>query len=63
MRAFGVEPQHPLGGRQLDLVDVTPGPLPANEFVLERPDGGLGQRVVQRGRMRSIPLMISELSR
>ena len=48
VRAFGVEPHHPLGGRELDLVDVAPGSLPADEFVLERPDGGLGQRVVQR---------------
>jgi hypothetical protein len=45
VRAFGVEPEDPLGGRQLDLVDVTPRALPADEFVLERPDRGLGQRV------------------
>jgi hypothetical protein len=36
VRAFGVEPHHPFGGRQLDLVDVTPGALSAEEFVLER---------------------------
>ena len=30
VRAFGVEPLHPLGGRQLDLVDIAPGPLPAD---------------------------------
>ena len=32
---------------ELDVVDVAPGALPADEFVLERPDGGLGQGVVQ----------------
>jgi hypothetical protein len=45
---LGVEPLHPFGGGQLDLVDVAPGALPTDEFVLERPDGGLGQGVVQR---------------
>lgn len=45
--AFGIEPGDPFGGRQFDLVDVAPWALPANEFVLERPDGGLGQRVVE----------------
>ena len=59
--AFGVEPHHPFGGRQLDLVDVTPGALPADEFVLERPDGGFGQRVVLCRQLRSIRLLISEL--
>ena len=48
VRAFGVEPLHPFGGAEFDMVDVAPGALPADEFVLERPDGGLGQRVVQR---------------
>ena len=33
VRAFGVEPHHPLGGGQLDLVDVTPRALPADDFV------------------------------
>jgi hypothetical protein len=33
VRAFGVEPHHPFGGRQFDLVDVAPRPLPADEFV------------------------------
>lgn len=47
VRAFGVEPDDPFGGRQLDLVDVAPGALPADKFVLERSDSGLGQRVVQ----------------
>lgn len=47
MGAFGVEPLHPFGGGDLDVVDVAPGPLPADELVLERPDGGLGQRVIQ----------------
>ena len=42
VRALGVEPEHPLGGSDLDLVDVAPGALPADQFVLERPDGGLG---------------------
>ena len=37
MRAFGVEPHDPFGGRELDLVDVTPGTLPADEFVLDDP--------------------------
>jgi hypothetical protein len=46
VRALGVEPQHPLRGGDLDLVDVAPWALPADEFVLERPDGGLGQGVV-----------------
>jgi hypothetical protein len=44
---FGVEPEHPFGGRDLDLVDVAPGALAADEFVLERPDGGLGQSIVE----------------
>ena len=48
MGPFGVEPHHPFGGGDFDLVDVAPGALPADEFVLERPDGGLVQRVVQR---------------
>ena len=60
--AFGVEPHDPLGGRQCDLVDVAPGALPADEFVLERSDGGLGQRVVPSDQLRSIPSLISELS-
>ena len=47
VRAFGVEPEHPFGGGQLDLVDVAPGALPADQFVLERPDGGFGQSVVE----------------
>ena len=47
VRAFGVEPDDPFGGREFDLVDVSPRALPADEFVLERSDGGLGQRVVQ----------------
>ncbi len=42
VRAFGVEPDDPFSGRKLDLVDVAPRALPADEFVLERPDGGLG---------------------
>ena len=50
---FGVGPDDPFGGGDLDLVDVAPGALPADEFVLERPDGGLGQRVVQRVTDRS----------
>jgi hypothetical protein len=45
VRALCVEPQHPLRGRDFDLVDVAPRPLPADEFILERPDGGLGQGV------------------
>ena len=61
--AFGVEPHHPFGGRQLDLVDVAPGALPADEFVLERPDRGLGQRIVQgvadRSDGRSTPSSMS----
>ena len=48
VRAFGVEPHDPFRGRQLDLVDVAPRALPADEFVLERADGGFGQRVIQR---------------
>jgi hypothetical protein len=36
--------------------------LPADEFVLERSDGGLGQRVVPSDQLRSIPSLISELS-
>ena len=62
VRAFGVEPLHPFGGAEFDLVDVAPRALPADEFVLERPDGGLGQSVVPRRQLRSIPSVISELS-
>ena len=54
VRAFGVEPKHPFSGGQLDLVDVTPRSLPADEFVFERPDGGLGQRIVPRRQLRLI---------
>ena len=43
VRAFGVEPLHPFGGAPLDVVDVVPGALLADEFVLERADRGLGQ--------------------
>ena len=60
VRAFGVEPLHPFGGAQLDVVDVAPGALPADEFVLERPDGGLGQGVVPRRQMHSMSVVISE---
>ena len=61
VRAFGVEPLHPFGGAQLDVVDVAPGALPADEFVLERPDRGLGQGVVPCCQLRSIRSEISEL--
>jgi hypothetical protein len=43
--ALGVEPGDPLGGAELDLVDVAPGALAGDQLVLERPDRGLGQRV------------------
>jgi hypothetical protein len=46
--AFGVEPGDPLGGAEFDVVDVAPGALAADELVLERPDRGLGQRVIER---------------
>ena len=62
VRAFGVESLHPFGGAQLDVVNVAPGALPADEFVLERPDRGLGQGIVPRRQMRSIPVVISEPS-
>ena len=61
VRSLGVEPHHPLGGGQLDLVDVAPGALPADDFVLERPDGGLGQCVIPCRQLRSIRSVISEL--
>ena len=47
VRAFGVEPEHPFGGGEFDVVDVAPRALPADQFVLERPDGGLGQGIVE----------------
>jgi hypothetical protein len=47
VRALCVEPEHPFGGAQLDVVDVAPGALPADEFVLERPDRRLGESVVE----------------
>ena len=62
VRALGVEPQHPLRGGDLDLVDVAPWALAADEFVLERPDGGLGQGVVPSRLLRLIRSVISELS-
>ena len=61
VRAFGVEPHDPFRGRQLDLVDVAPRALPADEFVLERADGGFGQRVIPRRQLRLIRSVISEL--
>ena len=54
VRALGVEPNDPFRGRQLDLVDVSPRAVPADEFVLERPDGGLGQCVVPCRQLRLI---------
>jgi hypothetical protein len=42
VRALGVEPMDPFGGGDLDVVDVAPGALSTDEFILERPDGGLG---------------------
>lgn len=35
-----VEPVDPVEGLDLDVVDVAPRALTADEFVLERPDGG-----------------------
>lgn len=61
VRALGVEPRHPFRGGDFDLVDVAPRSLPADEFVLERPDGGLSQRVIQRRQLRLIRSVISEL--
>jgi hypothetical protein len=46
VRSLGVEPVDPLQRLDLDVVHVAPGALLANELVLERPDGGLGQSVV-----------------
>ena len=45
--SLGVEPGDPFGGVKLDVVDVAPGALSADQLVLERPDGGLGRGVVQ----------------
>ena len=61
VRAVGVEPEDPFGGGELDVVDVPPGALAANEFVLERPDRGLGQGIVPCRRLRLTSLVISEL--
>ncbi len=47
MGALGVEPEDPFCGADLDVVDVAPGALATDQLVLERPDGGLGHRVVQ----------------
>jgi hypothetical protein len=47
VRAFGVEPEHPFGGCELDVVDIAPRALPADQFVLERSDGGFGQGIVE----------------
>lgn len=44
VRPFGVEPDDPFGGAELDVVNVAPGALAADELVLERPDGGLVPR-------------------
>jgi hypothetical protein len=35
VRALGVEPGNPFSGAELDMVDVAPRALPADEFVLE----------------------------
>ena len=48
MGSLGVEPDDPFGGAEFDVVDVAPGALSPDQFVLERPDGGLGHGVVQR---------------
>jgi len=61
VRAFGVEPLDPFGSAEFDVVNVAPWAVPADEFVLERPDGGLGQGVVPRRQLRSIRSVISEL--
>ena len=47
VRALSVEPEYPFGGAEFDVVDAAPRALAADEFVLERSDGGLGQGVVQ----------------
>jgi len=44
VRALRVEPVDPLQRLGFDVVGVTPGALPADELVVERADGGLGQR-------------------
>ena len=44
---LGVEPDDPFGGGDLDVVDIALGALAADEFVLEGPDGGFGQGVVE----------------
>jgi hypothetical protein len=35
-------------GAQLNLVEVAPGALAVDQLVLEQPDCGLGQRVIER---------------
>lgn len=43
--SFVVEPVDPVQGLDLDVVDVAPGSLAADEFGLERADCALGQGV------------------
>jgi hypothetical protein len=64
----GVVPVDPLHRGVLDVVDgfqraSQERAVTADGFGLVQPDRGLGQCVVPCRRMRSIPLVISELSR
>jgi hypothetical protein len=65
--ALLVEPVDEVDGDQFDVGQgaqraATKRRVCADAFVLVEPDGGLGQDVVPGRRMRSIPLVISELS-
>ena len=43
-----VEPFDPSEGGQLDVLDVAPRPLPADQFGLVEPVDGLGHRIVMK---------------
>ena len=44
--AFGVKPLHPVRGRGLDLIDVSPGPFVMDQLGLIESDLGLREGVV-----------------
>src|SRR5215216_4935869 len=47
VEATVVPPVHPFQGGEFDLLDAAPGPTPFDQFGVERPVDGLGERVIK----------------
>ena len=62
VEAAVVEPVDPFGGGEFDFFDAAPGLARFDQLGFVQAVYGLGQCVVPRRRMRSIPLVIRELS-